>query len=384
MTVKLPDAEDLGTDQLTDEQRSAVEAEKEQDWDAEDSDKDKKSDKEDVTDDDKEDTSDKKEDKKEDDEASKKADEEKKAEEEAEAAENERLEKKAKELDKSVDDVKEIETQEKAEQERVEKVAKDEGITIEEVKENEDKDKAIADRHGSDPVKLARALRKEQSEYGKIKQEAESLREYKTQHETHIAKIDEVALNSKFEEDRDKIVDMYREKYPDDSEDASDDAIFERAKAKIVKGLEQKQENLTKEFKTQADEKRKSCVTDLSDDYKEYLPEVRKMLKECTDSQVLDKEFSVEDVALFARGKKFTPDYIKSLEDAAYKRGSERAKIIPKIPGGKSTSKKTDAAVSGASTEDRERALEIYSKRTDMTDSQKISEYLKNDKKDDF
>ena len=386
--VQLPEAEDLGTDQLTEEQRAAVQEEKDIDWDealdSEEKPEDKPKDKDDVTLEDKEDTEDKPEDKPED----KEDDEAKEAEVEAkkvEEAETERLDKKAKDLEKTVDEVKEIEKGETAEQERIEKIAKDEDITVEEVKENEEKDLSVAERHSNDPKKLARALRKEQSEYGKLKTESDALKDYKSQHEESLSRIDKTAINAKLEEDRDKLVDMYRDKFPEDSEDASDDAIFERAKAKVIRGIEQKNEKMTAENKVQADDKRKVCLTDLAEEYKDYKPEITKIIGECSDRQILDKDFSVEDIAMYARGRKFTPEHLKTLEDAAYKRGSERAKIVPKVPGGKPSSKKGDTnLVTGASSEDRDRALQIYSRRDDLSESQKIAMYIKEDKANDF
>lgn len=399
--VTIPEAENFDpAEPLSEDQHKAIEDFKDEDWNADAADnEDKPKDKEDVTPKDKEDAEDKSKDKEEeseeedtedDDNLSEEqkrakeleAEEAKKAEEE-EQKETERLAKKAKELDKTVEEVEKLESDEKAELDRIEAIAKEEGITVEEVKENEAKDVSIAERHSNDPTKLARALRKEQSEYGKVKDELEGLREFKTKSDEARAKFNEDSFNQQMADNKDAIIERYRKEVPAEAED-TDDALFERAKAMIRKVVDKREADKAKEVKETAESTRKELLKALPEEYKEHKSEVKAMLDECSDKQVLSKDFDVAYLANYVRGKKFTPEHIKELEAAAYKRGSEKAKILPKVPGAKTGGKKKTSSIVGTATQaDRDRALEMYSKRSDWSDDRKVEEYMKEDKKDD-
>lgn len=298
----------------------------------------------------------------------------------AEAVETQRLEKRAKELTKTVDEVKQIEVGEKAEQERLEKIAKDEGITVDQAKEDFGKDKTVAERHGNDPVKIARALRKEQSEYGKLKGEVEELRELKAKVEAESLKFNEENFNAKMEAGREDIIEKYREKFPEDGE-ISDDAAFERGRALIRKGLEERQKTAAAEVSVKAKARRTELLSGLAEEFKDYSADVNAMLSECGDDQILDKGFDVVYLANYARGKKYTPDYVKSLTDAAYQRGVEQPAMIPRVPAGKGSAGK-DVLVD-LTNKQKARAEEIYGRRDGWTKEQMYAEYAKVDKERD-
>lgn len=389
--VNLPVAEELGAGEvLTEDQIKAIADVKEEDWNQPPEGEEKPKEEP------------KKEEKKEDEEKKppeekpKEEKEEKTPEEEAaakeaeeaeklEKAENERLEKKAKGLEKTVEEVKEIETQEKTETDRIAKVAGDEGMTVEEVIESEKTDKSLAERHGSDPIKLARALRKEQSEYGKIKSEVDGLRDFKRKVEAQRDQFDEAHFNAQAEKGRDTIIDKFREKFPEESEELSDDTIFERGKSRIKKVYEDKAAESTKKVESDAKSRRTELLKDLSDEYKDFIPEVKELLAESDDMQILDKEFDIAFLANYARGKKYTSDYVKSLEEQAYKRGVEQPKIIPKVPGGKPRIDTDETIkVQDMSNDDKERAEELYGRREGWSKEKMYQTYMKSDKGNDF
>lgn len=384
-SIKLPDAEDL-TQPLTEEQLKAVEESKNEGWDTgleakpreEKEVKPEEKPKEPEKEPEGKETPEEKE-------VREKAEVEAKELEETEAKETDRLEKKAKKLEKTVDEVKTIESDEKVEQERIEKRAEEEGMTVEEVKEEEAKDLALAERHGKDPIKVARALRKETSEYGKLKNEVEELREYKSGAEKASTRLDERHFNSEVEKHKDDIIDKFRSKFPKESEDLSDDVIFERGKALIRDGVKEKA-RLEKEARDdKAETKRSEVIKDLPEEYKSHRAEIKKLLADCDTDQILDKGFDVEYLAMYARGKKYTPEYIKSLEDSAYKRGSERAKIVPKVPTSRPKIGREDSSlVASATAVDRARAREMYGRKEGWSESKMIETYMKDDKKDDF
>lgn len=395
--ITLPtEIESMGpNDVLTDEQRAAVAAEKDISWDAPVDDKkvnaEPGSDPAKLKEDDKEVVKSAEELEAE---AAAKADadaktaEEKAAQEAVDKAakeENDRLDKKAKEAGKTVEEVKKLEADEKADVERVEKIAKDEGITVEEVRENEQKDLAIADRHGKDALKLARALRKEQSEYGKAQNELKDLRSLKDKVEAAQLKFNEKQFQERMEAGRDDIVAKYREKFPEDSADLTDEVVFERGKVLIKEGLKVQETQFLSQLKVKATGKRDELIKALPDDFKEFAPEVKKIVAECTDEQVMDKDFSVTYIAEMVRGRKYTSDYVKSLEDAAFKRGAEKAKIIPRVSGGKPNAGSGGSAGGGAdlTATQKARAEEVYGRREGWTKEKMWDEYARSDKDKD-
>lgn len=320
--------------------------------------------------------------------AEKAAKEEQEAKTKADAAESERVEKKAKELSKTVEEVKKLETDEKAEQERLEKIAKEENRTVDEVKAEEAKDKSIVERHGNDALKIARALRKEQSEYGKVKAETDQLRKFKEQVEARAAQFNEHQFEVQMGKGREDIIAKYREKFPAQAdgtptEELSDDACFEKGKAIIRETLKTRETKFKDEVKSKAETKRVEIVKNLPEEFKDYVPEVKQLIEECNDDQILDKEFDVVFLATYARGKKYTADYVKSLEEAAYKRGVEQPKILPKSTGSK-PSQPGKEQVPSLTDHQRARAEEIYGRRGGWTKEQMHIEYAKNDLKNDF
>lgn len=386
--ITVPTFDELDASKPLDEaQLEAIKADKETDWDAPKEEKTAEPEKEPEKEPEAKPEESEKEPEKtpEDLEADKKTQEEAKEAEKAEKAEVKRLEKRSKELDKPVEEVKILEEEEKAEVERLEKVAKEEGLTAEEVKELESKDKSIAERHGNDPIKISRALRKEQSEYGKLKNEVETLRAFKETAEVRTKQFNEKRFNESTEAQRDKIVDTYREQYPEESDTLSDDACFERGRFLIKEKITTQQAEKEAELSTKAEGRVKELVKEIPEEFKPYIPEIKKLIQSCDPGQILSDKFDVAFFANYERGKKYTPDYVKSLEDSAYKRGLEKPTIIPRVPPSKPEKpSKSKVDTSGATSEDQHRAEEIYGRREGWTKDRMLQEYVKSDKGKDF
>lgn len=366
MVLKVSEAQELGLEPFTEEQKVELNKEIEalRDWDAPEPPK--------------EEEQTKPEDKKEKEEKPEEKPEEQKKEEQPET------DKKAEEPEEETPEQKA--EKDKAEQARLEKIAKEEGLTIEQVKENEAKDKSVAERHSGDPLKIARALRKEQSEYGKIKAENDKLKAFKAQVDEERTRFNEQKFNADALKNRDRIIETYREKFPDEA-DESDDALFERGKVLIKQALKAKEAERYSQIRSEAEAKREELVTSLPEDLKEYVPEVREMLKSCADEQVLDKEFDVTFLATYQRGKRFTKDYVKSLEDAAYKRGLEQPKIMAeqtRVKGARTSAKGGSSPTITLTEAQKRRAEVVYSSQKDWTDEQKWAEYQTHDLKNDF
>lgn len=336
-----------------------------------------------------------------------------------EKAETDRLDAKAKELDKTVDEVKQIEVDEtkaederiakkaeeekktveeiieaekvvadeKTEQERLEVIAKEDGITVDEVKAAEEKDTKVVENYSKDPMQMARALRKENSAYGKLKSENDKLVDYKKNIEVQQKRYNEKAIDGQLETNKDKIVEEYIKLNPDDAS-VEADVLFERAKVTIKEALKSKDEETGKELKDEADKARETIIESIPEEYKEYVPEIKETLKESADMDVTSKGFDVLNLCYWARGKKMTPEHVKSLEEAAEKRGKEQPEIIAKktaatSSGDRSTQKGTKSSVvASASDKDKERALELNANK-EMTDEKKIEYYMTEQKKSD-
>jgi hypothetical protein len=302
---------------------------------------------------------------------------------EAETKEQERLDKLAKDQNKTVDQIKAEETAaaEKAELARLEAIAKEENITVDEVKENEKKDQIILERHANDAKKLARAMRKEQSEYGKVKAQLDEINEAKAAQQKAL---DEQRFAKTIESKKDEIIEKYRENFPHDAEDQSDDVIFDRAKGLLRASFDKAIADQKAAVKTAADNRKREMVETLPQEYSDVKAEVKEMLDQCLDEQVLSKKFDVTFLANSARGKKFTPAYIKTLTDAAYKRGIEQPKILgaTNLGTNKQTPRSTTQTVSLTEGE-KDRAREMFSAKG-WTEERMFQEYDKNHKGKDF
>jgi len=325
-----------------------------------------------------------------------KTDEEKAAEEEAAKVEEERVAKLAEEKGKTVEEIIQQEadakaaegdkTDEQKEQERLEAIAKEEGITVDEVKEAEAKDLKVVENYGNDPKKIAKALRKENSAYGKLKSEHEKLVEFKKQFDSEQAKYNEKRVNADLEAQRDRIVEEYVRLNPEEADD--DEAVlFERAKIKVKTALKYREEEANKEVQAKADEARETLVSNIPDEYKEFSPEIKDILKTEENQVVLSEDFDITNLCFWARGKKYTPEYVKGLIEAAEKRGKEQPEILERKTGAVSTGSRAThggkTVSETASPKDRERALEMFGNKDDWSEQKKIEEYMTNHKAHD-
>ena len=326
-----------------------------------------------------------------------------------EAASQEQAEKEAKEaedkriLEAKDDDLTEEEktkkveifaAKEKAERERVaarpeEEVIRDHALkhnlTIDEAKEDITKTKAIVEKYKNDPVELARALRHTQSGYDQLKS-----KEGKPQ--IIIQKDPGAEIREFAEKNKEKIIENFRKKFPAKSEMMSDEVILEESVAIAEKDYEAWQRTEGDKVAKLAGEKREQLLTSLSEGDKRFLPDVKALLSRTPDHQIAHESFDIKDFVYHARGAYYTPDRVKALEDAAFKRGKEDPKILGVKSGttGGPAPKKSDSAGGGwAGTEDQKnRALEMFSAEDGYTEEQAFKafqdtfkEELKKDKK---
>ncbi len=318
--------------------------------------------------------------------------------EEEKQADDERVSKLAEEQGKTVEEIRQAETEEKAaeeakgeeqkELERVETIAKEEGLTVEEVKEAEAKDLKVVENYGNDPKKIAKALRKENSAYGKLKAEHDKLSGWKKEYDAQRLKYNEERVNTELEAQRDKIVEEYIKFNPNESNE--DEAVlFERAKVKVKKALEDKEDKQREEVRERADEARGTIISSIPEEYKEYTPDIKEVLNQEDNDVVLSEDFDIQNICYWARGKKMTPEYVDSLVKAAEKRGMEQPEILEKKSGSVSTGSRTpkpegkNAIVGTATVADKERASEMFGNKEGWSEDKKLEEYMTNYKNSD-
>lgn len=302
--------------------------------------------------------------------------------------ESARLEEKAKEEKKTVEQIKAEEkaAAEKAETETINQIALDEGVSLEKAREIYEKDKGIVERHANDPRKLARAIRLKDSEFSKVQQERDDL---KAAQEKKERMATEQELDAKCEEERDLLIEKWREQNPGDDED-SDEVVFERAKAVVKRGHEIIIQQEKKQLNTKATEKRAELLNNLPAEYLEFKPALETKIASFPADQILNPKFDINYLANYERGKKYTPAYVKKLVEDAEKRGRENPSILgadtrsaPKKPSaGSGKESGIQAKIASLTSNDKTRAKEIYGRRG-WTEDKIYEEYAKNDKEKD-
>lgn len=278
--------------------------------------------------------------------------------------------------------------EEETEEQQLERIAKEEGVTVEELKESIAKDKTVVEQYKNDPMQIAKALRHQTSAYGKLKDEVQELKEFKEfVHKKQQENIEE-HIDAQLEEKREELFDKFlelnpklKEKYED--EQISEDAVWEKAKAQVRMNVERKQREILAELDRQAQKKKDELLEAIPKEDKEFIPEIKEMLTKVEAHEVLHEAFNIENFLFYSRGKKFTPEHVKSITDAAYKRGKEE----PKIKSAKSHSggRKGGSGngVGSVSALDRQRALSYYGSLSNLSDDEKVARYLKEGKKND-
>jgi len=286
--------------------------------------------------------------------------------------------------DETSDDSDDELTDEQKEEARIKKGAEDEGMTIDEFKADEDKDTSIAERHGNDPKKIARALRKEQSQYSKLKNDNEKLAEFKSNVENQYKVLNETKFQEACEAKREEFVEKYVKFHPE-QEDESEEILFERAKNEIRATIKNGDDKKQADMNAKATERRTAIIEAIDDDFKEVLPEIKAVLKVVSNSEVVKDDFDIAYIANYARGKKYTPEYVKTLIKDAEKRGKAEFKIkdknnIPRGGGGGGKGSKAGLALSES---EKTRAMEIYGNRG-WTAEKVFNTFSENDKGKDF
>lgn len=265
--------------------------------------------------------------------------------------------------------------EEKPEEEVIRELAVSESLTIDEAKEKFEGRKSLLEKYENDPVKMAKALQSTQSAYDKTRVENEDL---KKQPDVDNLEQEIVLARAKVpayvQNNQDKLIEQYRTKYPVKSEKMETPEIIEEITAIVSDNFEAYAQRKVTEVKTQASARRTELINGISETDRKFLPEVKAILNETPDIQVMSKAFDINDLIFHARGKLYTPEYIEQIKQEALKKGEESPKII-----GEKVSTPTGAAkivkskpTGELNTTQTERAVEMF---PDMDLKEAIADY---------
>lgn len=303
---------------------------------------------------------------------------------EEEQAEADRIQKKAEELGVTPEEVakKEAEEQEAEEAKRIEEEAKAEGVSVDEYKKHLEAEKKIIERHGDDPIKLARAIRKNRSDFQRIEAENKRYKEAEKANAIYEKYQKTIAL---LESDPDKYIDQYRREYPNESEELSDEVITDRLKAIAKVNIERAVEKEEIELKEQASKRKEDFIENLSESDRKFESQIKEALSLAESREILSPDFKIEDVVRWVKGKTYDDD-VKAAYERGLKAGQEQPRILGKRTGAKTTPRSPSGKVVNLQLSDaeKERAEQIYGSRSGWTKQQMYLEYIKNDKDNDF
>jgi hypothetical protein len=282
-------------------------------------------------------------------------------------------------------------------EQEVQAYAKESNLSVEEARTELESVGKIVDKYKGDAKQLAKANLHMQRTYSKTAEELKALKEAKPSVpekeitiDTVIKAIDEgkITLNGKTAM-REEVISAYREQYPDVTETIDDEAVLKLASKEMIDGIKKHRESFAKETeskaKEQAKEKKQKLIADLSAADKQFLPEIEPILNRISDSAILNEHFSVTDMVLWAKGKKFD-QAIKEAEERGFKRGKEDPTIVGSKPqeGSQITKKAGGKKTRTLTADEKERALDMYESAADLSDEQKFEmfvDYLDSGKK---
>ncbi len=253
--------------------------------------------------------------------------------------------------------------------------AKKSSITVEEAKEEINSLKAISAKYGDDPVKIAKAYREMQSGYDKLKVQASS---------NINPAVAEIAANprnfiiGKVKANADKLIAEFREQNPARSRDMDDEQVTEEIVERGTFAIKEQIRGYEIQLKKDASSKRDSFVSGTSEADRRFLPEIKPVLDQLPDWQVISPTFRYEDLISWAKGKS-VDRLIKEAVDRVHKEYESKGKTIKgeiakpsQATKVKQTQEQSKSA--GLSKWDKDQALAMFSSGA-MSDEEKFEAY---------
>src|SRR3990167_1660036 len=245
------------------------------------------------------------------------------------------------------------------------------GMTYTEAKEDIEKTNAIIEKYKGNPSEMAKALRSTQSAYDKVKAQGEQ----KPQETVFQPMSDEQFIKeakTHFSKDQDKHIDIYRSKYPNKSELMTDEAVLEDIIDRSLENYRSWSKEQMAVVKHKAGERREQLLNSIPENDKRFLPDVRNVLMNVNDMQVMKPDFDLKDLLFWSKGQRYDAD-IKNAEERGFKRAKEGAVIIGAKTGSDGVSKpKVSGQSSGTAltADQKSRATEMFSDLDGYTEEQ--------------
>ena len=272
---------------------------------------------------------------------------------------------------------------EETEKKEISLYAQAEGITEEEAAKAITAEKKLAEQYQNDPRKLARTARYWQSQHMKMEARVKSESEAR---ERNLGE-NEILIQGKkttFDEAKPMMIQAYRNEFADKVADKSDDEVFEIAKTDYKNRVKNYYDSQAKRISDDARSKRAKMVLELPDHAKPFRKEIEESLALLPDAKIAQEDYTPDDIIAWARGRFYTPEKLKELDEAAFKRGQENARILgEKVsvkPGAGSAAKpevpSADKEIDMLTSDQKDRALNMYGDTKNWDDKRKFREYI--------
>lgn len=259
--------------------------------------------------------------------------------------------------------------------------AKGNNLSVEDAKEEISKLKAITAKYGNDPVKLAKAYREMQSAYDKQKVTASSninpaVAQIAANPRSYV--IGEVKKNAE------KLVAEFREQNPARSRDMDDEQVTEEIVERGTFAIKNQIRDYEIQLKKEAANKREEFVKGISESDRRFLPEIKPVLENLPDYQIISKTFNFDDLVSWAKGKS-VDRIVKETEERVRKEYDNKDKKIvgsiqksPQTTKVKQTQEQSKGA--GLSKYQKDQATQMFN-IPGMTDEEKFEAYIEVTKK---
>lgn len=256
--------------------------------------------------------------------------------------------------------------------------AKKEGITVEAAKEEIDRSKAILAKYNNDPMQVAKAYRLTQSEYDKLKTQAETNKQSATDPVAAAIIANPRGYASKLIKDNaEKLITEFRQENPARSRDMDDEQITEELTERAASQLQSQLREHQLTVKSLAIRKREEYIGTLNEVDKQFLPEIKSVLDKLPDHQIVSKTFDFGDLIKWAKGN-HTDRLVKEAEERGFKRGLQQKKIIGEVghatPAAKVKPKAATTAGSNMTAYQKKVAREMFPQAT-MSDEEAYAAY---------
>jgi len=256
------------------------------------------------------------------------------------------------------------------------------GVTYAEAKDDIEKTAEILKQYKNDPAEMARAMRNKDREYHKLKSEQEKAAVkkeplFKRMTDAQFIEWAKQTMKARPEgqEENEEYVHpevlKFRQMFPTTAESMSDEQVIERVAAESLPHYHQKAAEKEGELKSTASKKRDELIASVVEADRRFIPDVKAILLETSDADILDEKMDIQDALHWAKGKRYDAD-IKAAEERGAKRGKENptiAGVKPSVQGSSNSGNKPGVALND---KQKKRAVEMYGNNYDDTECFKL------------